>query len=107
MEVLSNNNGDLVVEDIGAAYDEDEDEGGFIKVMEQYILQICPRTGAKILQQRAMVNYKLKFKRETGVLAAHMTHSLLPKQKLFTTFSFSYWAFWNKIKKILPPLMPL
>ena len=57
-------------EDNGAARDEDED--GFIKAMEQCILQFCPRTGAKTLQQRAMANYKFKFKRGTGV-AAHMT----------------------------------
>ena len=42
MEVL--NDGDLV--DNGAAFDEDDD-GFFIKVMEQYILKFCPRTGAK------------------------------------------------------------
>ena len=57
-------------EDNGVSYDEDED--GFIKAMEAYILQFCPRTGAKTLQQRAMSNYELKFKRGSEA-AAHMT----------------------------------
>ena len=71
LEVLDN--GDL--EDNRAAYDEYA-EDSFIKAMEQYILQFfprtgakpyilqfCPRTRAKTLQQRAMANYKFKFKR--------------------------------------------
>ena len=57
-------------EDNAAPYDEDED--GFIKAMEAYTLQFCLRTGAKTLQQKAMANYELKFKRGTEV-TAHMT----------------------------------
>ena len=65
-----------VQDDNGAAFDNDED--GFIKAMEQYILQFCPRTGSKTLQQRAVAKYKFKFKRGTKV-AAHMTqfHTIL------------------------------
>ena len=66
LEVLDN--GDP--EENRAAYNEDED--GFIKEMEQYILQFSPRTGAKTLQQRAIADYEFKFKRGTGV-AGHMT----------------------------------
>ena len=51
-------------EDNGAPYDEDED--GFIKAMEAYILQFCQRTGAKTLQQRVMANWGTE-------VAAHMT----------------------------------
>ena len=57
-------------EDNEAVFDDDED--GFIKTMEQYyILQFFPSTDAKTLQQRAMANYKFKFKRGTEV-AGHM-----------------------------------
>ena len=52
------------------SYDEGEDD--FIKAMEAYILQFCPRTRAQTLQQRAMANYKFKLKIGTEV-AAHMT----------------------------------
>ena len=44
----------------------------FIKAMEQYVLQSCPRAGAKIVQQMVMANCKLKFRRGTK-LVAHMT----------------------------------
>ena len=47
----------------------DEGEDGFIKAMEAYILRFCQRIEAKTLQQRAMANYEIKFKRGTEVAA--------------------------------------
>ena len=54
-------------EDNGAPYNEGEDV--FIKAMEAYTLQFCPRTGAKTLQQRVMANCEFKFKIGTEVAA--------------------------------------
>ena len=67
LEVLDN--GDP--EDNGQPFD-DEDEDGFIKAMEQYILQFCPQQNVKTCQLRSMGNFDFRFKRGTEV-AAHMT----------------------------------
>ena len=57
----------------------EKDKDGFINVTEQCVLQFCQRSGAKLLQLRAMGNPDFKFKRGTNV-AAHMTccfHTIL------------------------------
>ena len=51
---------------------DDEDEDGFIKAMDQYILQFCTRQNANTCQLCATGNFDFKFKRETEV-SAHMS----------------------------------
>ena len=59
-------------EDDGQPFDT-EDEDGFIKAMDQSILQFCPRQNTKTsCQLWAMGNFDFKFKRGTEV-AAHMS----------------------------------
>ena len=59
-------------EDNGAPYNQ-EDKDGFIKAMEQYVLQFGSNTKAQLMQLRAMLNQDFfKFNRGTTV-AAHAT----------------------------------
>ena len=58
-------------EDNGQPF-EDEDEDGFIKAMEQYVLQFFPRPNTKTCQLWAIGNFDFKFKRGTEV-SAHMS----------------------------------
>ena len=58
-------------EDDGQPFNE-EDEVGFIKAMNQYILQFYPQQNTKTCQLCAMSNFDFKFKRGTEV-SAHMS----------------------------------
>ena len=49
----------------GTHYDEDED--GFIKCMQQYVLDFCPDINAQLIQMRATMTPEFKFTQGTNV----------------------------------------
>ena len=57
--------------DNGQPFDE-EDEDGFIKAMDQYILQFCPRQNDKTCELCTMGNFDFKFKKGTEI-SVHMS----------------------------------
>ena len=58
-------------EDDGRPFDT-EDEDGFFKAMEQYILQYSPKKNSKTCQLKTMAGHEFKFKRGANV-AEHIT----------------------------------